>query len=67
MGAFFAGIDDISKLRKSAAKTFNEGNTYEQLALCVSITEDVSRHRTVHKSKGDEFDKVLIVLRLLLI
>ncbi|WP_198023104.1 UvrD-helicase domain-containing protein [Paenibacillus zanthoxyli] len=52
---------EISKLGKGVAATFYETNTYEQLALCVNITEDFSNHKTIHKSKGDEFDNVLIV------
>lgn len=54
---------EISKLGKGAAATFYETNTYEQLALCVNITEDFSKHKTIHKSKGDEFDNVLIVFK----
>ncbi|WP_408582595.1 3'-5' exonuclease, partial [Myroides odoratimimus] len=30
---------------------------------CVSIPEDLSLHKTIHKSKGDEFDNVLLVLK----
>ncbi|MBT2286068.1 ATP-dependent helicase [Paenibacillus polymyxa] len=52
---------EISKLGKGAAATFYEANSYEQLALCVNISEDFSKHKTIHKSKGDEFDNVLIV------
>ena len=54
---------NISKLASGAAKTFYEGHSYQQLALCVKITEDVSRHKTIHKAKGDEFENVLIVLK----
>ncbi|MBV6716567.1 3'-5' exonuclease [Paenibacillus chitinolyticus] len=54
---------EISKLGKGAATTFYESYTYEQLALCVNITDDNSKHRTIHKSKGDEFDNVLIVFK----
>lgn len=54
---------DISKLISGAAKTFYEGHSYQQLALCVKITEDVSRHKTIHKAKGDEFENVLVVLK----
>ncbi|WP_449603604.1 UvrD-helicase domain-containing protein [Paenibacillus sp. Marseille-Q9583] len=53
---------EISNFGKGAARTFYESYTYEQLALCVNITDDKSRHRTIHKSKGDEFDNVLIIL-----
>ena len=54
---------DISKFASGAAKTFYEGHSYQQLALCVKITEDLSNHKTVHKAKGDEFDNVLVILR----
>jgi len=54
---------DISKLASGAAKTFYEGHSYQQLALCVKITEDLSNHKTIHKAKGDEFDNVLVILR----
>ena len=54
---------DISKLAGGAAKTFYEGHSYQQLALCIKVTEDLSNHKTVHKAKGDEFDNVLVILR----
>ena len=54
---------DISKLASGAAKTFYEGHSYQQLALCVKITEDLSNHKTIHKAKGDEFNNVLVILR----
>ena len=53
---------DISNFAKGAAKTFYESNRYQQLALCVKIEEDASRHKTIHKAKGDEFKNVLVVL-----
>ncbi|MDR4497571.1 MAG: hypothetical protein MRK02_06560 [Candidatus Scalindua sp.] len=55
--------NDISDLRSGAAKTFYEGHTYQQLALCVKIIEDTSLNKTIHKAKGDEFDNVLLILR----
>lgn len=54
---------EISKLGQGAARTFYESCTYDQLALCVNITDDNSKHRTIHKSKGDEFDNVLIIFK----
>ena len=54
---------DISNLQNGAAKTFYDGHTYQQLALCVKIAEDVSQHKTIHKAKGDEFDNVLLILK----
>jgi DNA helicase-2/ATP-dependent DNA helicase PcrA len=54
---------DISKLANGVAKTFYEGHSYQQLALCVKIGADLSKHKTIHKAKGDEFDNVLVILK----
>ncbi|PYY28964.1 UvrD-helicase domain-containing protein [Paenibacillus illinoisensis] len=54
---------DISNLSRGAAKTFYDSHSYQQLALCVRIDEDTSRHKTIHKAKGDEFKNVLVVLQ----
>ena len=53
----------LSNMRASAGKTFYEEKTYLQLAVCVKIPEDLSRHKTIHKAKGDEFKNVLVVLK----
>lgn len=54
---------DISKFARGATKTFYEGHTYQQLALCTMIADDLSRHRTIHKAKGNEFNNVLVILK----
>ncbi|MBE0392462.1 UvrD-helicase domain-containing protein [Flavobacterium sp. PL002] len=54
---------EIAKVSGGAIRPFYDGHTYLQIALCVSITEDMSLHKTIHKSKGDEFDNVLLVLK----
>ena len=53
---------DLTKVTGGAIRTFYDSHTYQQLALCVTIPEDMSLHKTIHKSKGDEFDNVLLVL-----
>jgi len=53
----------ISKVSGEKIKTFYENYTFKQLSLCVSIPEDMSLHKTIHKAKGDEFDNVLVVLQ----
>jgi DNA helicase II / ATP-dependent DNA helicase PcrA len=55
--------ESITNLNTGKIKTFYESHTYQQLATCVKITEDKSLHRTIHKSKGDEFENVLLVLK----
>lgn len=55
---------EMSQLtNRGAGKAFYEVHTYEQMALCVTIPEDLSQHKTIHKSKGDEFKNVLLILK----
>lgn len=39
----------ISNMKTGNIKTFYETNTYQNLALCVKIPEDISDHKTIHK------------------
>lgn len=55
--------NSISKVTGGRIKTFYENHSFQQLLLCVSIPEDLSLHKTIHKSKGDEFVNVLLVLK----
>ena len=55
-------VSDLPNFKGGAIKTFYESYTFKQLLLCVSIPEDMSLHKTIHKAKGDEFDNVLLVL-----
>ncbi|WP_165750491.1 UvrD-helicase domain-containing protein [Cellulophaga sp. Z1A5H] len=55
--------NSISKVSGGRGKVFYENQTFNQLSLCVSIPEDLSLHKTIHKSKGDEFKNVLLVLK----
>lgn len=57
-----ANINVVSALRAGRIRDFYMNNTYKQLAVCVNIVEDNSLHRTIHKSKGDEFDNVMLVV-----
>jgi DNA helicase-2/ATP-dependent DNA helicase PcrA len=54
---------DIAKLSRGAAFNFCSNKTYEQLAVCINIPDDNSKSRTIHKSKGDEFDDVLVLMK----
>lgn len=56
-------VSDLPNFKAGAIKTFYNSNTFKQLLLCVSIPEDMSLHKTIHKAKGDEFDNVLLVLK----
>jgi len=54
---------DLSRVTSGAVKIFYESHTYQQLALCVNVPDDLSYHKTIHKSKGSEFNNVLLVLK----
>lgn len=56
-------VSDLPNFKGGAIKIFYESYTFKQLLLCVSIPEDMSLHKTIHKAKGDEFDNVLLVLK----
>jgi DNA helicase-2/ATP-dependent DNA helicase PcrA len=55
-------IKEISKFRAGKARDFYSNHTYKQLSVCVNIVEDNSLHRTIHKSKGAEFDNIMLIL-----
>jgi len=48
---------------RGAAREFYNSHTYEQVAVCLKIEDDRSPSKTIHKSKGDEFNNVLLVLK----
>lgn len=54
---------NMTKVSRGAVKLFYKNNSFNELILCVSIPEDLSLHKTIHKSKGDEFKNVLLVLK----
>lgn len=53
----------LAKVSGGAPKVFYDTYTYQQLSLCVTVPEDMSQHKTIHKAKGDEFKNVLLVLQ----
>lgn len=55
--------DDISGFRAGKVKDFYDSHTVEELMICMNIPEDQTQHITIHKSKGDEFDNVLLILK----
>lgn len=47
----------------TANKTFYETHTYADTALGVKSGDSDDKHKTIHKSKGEEFDNVFIILQ----
>ena len=56
-------IIKIPDVQRGNPKDFYSSHSYNQLAIGVNIIEDNTLHRTIHKSKGNEFDNVILVLK----
>ena len=52
----------LKGFRSGASKTFYETHNYRDAALGVKGADVDTKHKTIHKSKGDEFDNVFVVL-----
>lgn len=52
----------LKSFRKGDSKTFYETHLYRDAALGVKGADADTKHKTIHKSKGDEFDNVFVVL-----
>lgn len=53
----------ISKLTdKAQACEFYKSIKYREIALWVNLKDEKGLHRTIHKSKGDEFENVLLII-----
>lgn len=48
--------------KSGATKTFYETHSYRDAALGVKGSDSDTKHKTIHKSKGDEFKNVFVVL-----
>lgn len=52
----------IANFRKGPTLDFYDSTTYQQVSLSLQEERIDSSYRTIHKSKGDEFDNVCLVL-----
>jgi len=52
---------EMPGFRKGAIQDFYNNYSYKEFAVCINYKEDISQHRTIHKSKGDEFQNVLLI------
>lgn len=61
---FISGKYDIKeKVSRGDIRILYDSLTYKQIAVSVKVTDDISSFKTIHKSKGDEFDNVLVIAR----
>lgn len=50
------------ELTKGKASDYYSNLTYSNVACVLSLSDDAGKFRTIHKSKGDEFESVLLLL-----
>jgi DNA helicase-2/ATP-dependent DNA helicase PcrA len=53
----------LKKIVKKEIKEFYLNHTYSEAALCVKYGDSNNKHKTIHKSKGEEFDNVFVILK----
>lgn len=54
---------EMTKIRGGAIKDFYENHTYADAAIGVRYGDSNDKHKTIHKSKGEEYDNVFVVLK----
>ena len=52
----------MAKITDKAVKDFYVNHTYADAALGVKYVDSNDKHKTIHKSKGEEFDNVFVIL-----
>lgn len=53
----------MPKIKRKAIKDFYVNHTYADAALGVKYADSNGKHKTIHKSKGEEFDNVFVILK----
>ena len=62
---YIAGFNGIkSKISGGKINKYYSNLKYKKIAISVKINDDDGRHRTIHKSKGDQFKSVLVIIPL---
>lgn len=54
---------NLKKIIKKEIKEFYLNHTYSETAICVKYGDSNNKHKTIHKSKGEEFDNVFVILK----
>lgn len=53
----------MAKITSKAIKDFYVNHTYADAALGVKYGDSNDKHKTIHKSKGEEYDNVFVILK----
>lgn len=51
-----------NKITSGSVAAYYSNISYKHIGLSISLEENSSLHRTIHKAKGDEFDNVLLII-----
>lgn len=54
---------NLTKIVKKGIKDFYLNHSYAEAALGVKYGDSNNKHKTIHKSKGEEFDNVFVILK----
>ena len=54
---------NMTKITGKAIKDFYVNHTYASTALGVKYGDSNDKHKTIHKSKGEEYDNVFVILK----
>jgi ATP-dependent DNA helicase, uvrD/REP family len=54
---------EMTKIKGRDLKDFYESHTYADAAVGVKYGDSNDKHKTIHKSKGEEYDNVFVVLK----
>ena len=54
---------NLSKIKGKAIRDFYTNHTYADAALGVKYGDSNDKHKTIHKSKGEEYDNVFVILK----
>ena len=53
---------EMTKIKGKKIKDFYENHTYADAALGVNSDDSKNKHKTIHKSKGEEYENVFVIL-----
>ncbi|MCQ2336047.1 MAG: ATP-dependent helicase [Paludibacteraceae bacterium] len=53
----------LNKIVKKETKDYYLNHTYSEAALGVKYSDSDDKHKTIHKSKGEEYDNVFVILK----
>mgnify|MGYP003356525240 FL=1 len=53
----------MTKIKGTAIRDFYQNHAYADAALGVKYSDSNNKHKTIHKSKGEEYDNVFVVLK----